>query len=122
MPPFKYGTKINYKHGLKGKDGKLREKPAKYLRISAGPMRGRYVHDVVMEAKLGRKLIGDETVEHADGNGLNPDPDNLTVVSRKLNTELRWARERKARDEEARKEASEMIKAAGMREPWADQF
>src|SRR6185437_15159882 len=57
-----------------------------YLRISAGPLRGKYVHTLVAEAKIGRKLTRDETVEHQDGDGLNPSPDNLIVVTRPENT------------------------------------
>ena len=52
-----------------------------YLRISAGPLRGKYVHTVVVEAKIGRKLAENETVEHRNGNGLDCSPDNLEVVS-----------------------------------------
>ncbi len=52
-----------------------------YLRISAGPLRGVYVHTLVVEAKLGRKLFKNETVEHLNGNGLDSSPDNLIVVS-----------------------------------------
>ena len=49
----------------------------KYIRISAGPQRGRYVHDLILEAKIGRRLLPHETAEHKDGNGLNVDPENI---------------------------------------------
>lgn len=119
MPPFKFGVKVHYSHGRKTKKGGKRKKPAKYLRVSAGPQRGAYVHDLIVEAKRGRKLEGDETVEHQDGNGLNVDPDNLIVVSKSLNTTLRYQRERKARDEEAKSDAAGRAKKY---EPWTDQF
>lgn len=50
-----------------------------YLRISAGPHRGRYVHQLVMEAKLGRPLLPHEEVDHIDGNTLNNGWENLQV-------------------------------------------
>jgi hypothetical protein len=69
----------------------------KYLRIKAGPMRDKYVHILIAEAKLGRKLRPDETVEHRDGNGLNCDPDNLIVVTRSENTRLMHERRSRCR-------------------------
>jgi|SRR5262252_9165107 len=95
MAAFKDGTKVAYPHGKTRKDGKPR--PTKYLRVTAGPQRGQYVHDLIAEARLGRKLEGDETVEHKDGDGLNVDPGNLIVVTKRVNTELRHSREMKAR-------------------------
>lgn len=110
MPPFRNGTRVSQPHGKTRKDGTPRQQ--KYLQISAGPQRLQYVHDLIMEAKLGRKLEMDETVEHKDGNGLNVDPDNLIVVSRSFNTRLRHIREKKAR-----------AAAAGQEEiPWENQF
>lgn len=75
--PRNYGNRL--KDGVivnKTKNGK-----APYLRISAGPCRGDYVHILVAEAKLGRKLLPGEEVDHLDGNGLNPHWSNLEVVS-----------------------------------------
>jgi len=63
-----------------------------YLRISAGPLRGKYVHTIVAEAKLGRKLEPNETVEHRDGNGLNALPDNLEVMTLAENVRRMHAR------------------------------
>lgn len=111
MPPFKNGVTVVRPHGKMRKDGKPR-KGTRYLRISAGPMRGCYVHDLIMEAKLGRKLEGDETVEHQDGDGLNVDLGNLFVVTKRLNTTLRHQREVKARAAAAGE--------GGI--PWTDQF
>jgi hypothetical protein len=51
-----------------------------YLRIMAGPLRKKYVHVLVAEAKLGRKLRRDEHVHHKDGDTRNPAPDNLLVI------------------------------------------
>lgn len=79
MPTFKNGTHIN----------KCNDPARKYLRISAGPQRGRYVHDLILEAKIGRRLRPNETAEHRDGNGLNCDPENITgPVWRDDNTSL----------------------------------
>lgn len=72
------GTYVNTSHG-----GKL-----KYIRVCSGPQRDQYVHTLVLEAKLGRKLGPDETTEHKDGNGLNNDPANLIAVTRPHNTRL----------------------------------
>jgi hypothetical protein len=52
-----------------------------YPRISAGPCRNVYVHRLVAEALLRRRLRSNETVDHKDTNSLNPDPANLQVVS-----------------------------------------
>lgn len=38
-------------------------------------------HRLVMEKKLGRKLTESEVVHHIDGDKLNNDPDNLSVMS-----------------------------------------
>jgi hypothetical protein len=50
-----------------------------YLRVSAGPQRDRYVHQLVAEAMLGRPLAADEEVDHEDQNTLNNDWRNLKV-------------------------------------------
>lgn len=52
----------------------------RYLRISRGPQRGKYVHQLIAEAMLGRALFSFEQVDHIDGNTLNNDPSNLKVV------------------------------------------
>ena len=53
---------------------------AGYLRISAGPLRGEYVHILIAEAKIGRQIDPlTEEVHHIDGDKLNPHPDNLEV-------------------------------------------
>lgn len=62
-----------YKHGThKSQKG--------YPRISAGPLRGKYIHRIVAEAMLRRPLGKDEDVHHKDGNKLNCHPSNLQVI------------------------------------------
>ena len=56
-----------------------------YLRISAGPFRGWYVHELIAWAKLGRPLTPEETVDHLDGDGLNCSPENIEVVTKEEN-------------------------------------
>ena len=75
---FKNGTYAN----------KCNDDARRYLRISAGPQCGKYVHDLILEAKIGRKLTQEETCEHKDGNGLNVEPSNLEVALRNENTRL----------------------------------
>lgn len=55
----------------------------KYPRISAGPLRHKYVHRVVAAALLGRELTKDEEVHHKDGDKLNFNWDNLMVLGEK---------------------------------------
>lgn|SRR5271165_7328303 len=51
-----------------------------YLRISAGPLRGKRVHILVAEAKLGRKLHKWEQVHHRNLCKLDCSPGNLLVL------------------------------------------
>lgn len=78
MPAFRDGTRVNI--CKRQKDGR----ELKYLRISAGPQRGKYVHQIVAEAMLGRALLPNEEVDHQDQNTLNNDWTNLVV---RVNTE-----------------------------------
>jgi len=70
-PPKLYGhLNGKWKGGMKtNSDG--------YLRITAGPLRGQYVHRLVLEAKLGRKLTNDEEAHHINGDRLDCRPENL---------------------------------------------
>src|SRR5436190_16308159 len=63
VPPFAGGVSLNTieRCGLE----------IKYLRVRSGPQRGRYVHQLVMEAALGRSLMSFEEVDHIDGDTLN---------------------------------------------------
>lgn len=68
-----------FQNGVTINAGAKTKKP--YLRISAGPLTGVYVHTLIMEAKIGRKLKPWEQVEHKDGDGLNDRPDNLELTT-----------------------------------------
>jgi hypothetical protein len=74
MPPFTNGTALNTieRCGLE----------VKYLRVTAGPQRGRYVHQLVMEAKLGRPLRPDEEVDHENGDTLDNGWENLVLMTK----------------------------------------
>lgn len=61
-----------------------------------------YVHQLVAEAKLGRPLRANESVEHLNGNYLDNSPDNLLVVTLAENTRLMHLR-RRCRAGKARK-------------------
>ena len=71
-PHVRGGTHGKFAGGVKvNSDG--------YLQITAGPLRGVYVHRVVMEARLGRALEPDEEVHHLNGDRLDARPENLEV-------------------------------------------
>lgn len=72
MGAFNFGV-----HKNTTKPRRRGSKKLPYLRISAGPLRGEYVHRLIMAAKIGRPLTDDETVDHEDGDTLNDHPDNL---------------------------------------------
>lgn len=80
--PVSVGTYENYPTGA--------VRP--YIRVCAGPQRDKYVHELVMEAKLGRELSPGETVEHEDGDTLNNDWRNLTVLTKPQNSAAMWER------------------------------
>lgn len=57
-------------------------KPNGYIAITRGPNKGRSIHIVKMEERLGRKLKHDEVVHHIDGNRTNNDSNNLALLTR----------------------------------------
>lgn len=66
------------------KDGYRRGHEGGYLRVS----NGEYVHRLVMEEYLGRKLRKDEHVHHIDGNVANNLISNLEVVTNSSHRKL----------------------------------
>ena len=57
-------------------------RPNGYVEYTRGPNKGRSVHAVSMEARLGRRLLEDECVHHIDGDKLNNEDSNLALVTR----------------------------------------
>jgi hypothetical protein len=55
-------------------------KPGGYPRMSCGPQVNKFVHILVAEARLGRKLRPDEHIHHKDGDTKNPHWTNLLVL------------------------------------------
>lgn len=84
-----------FQNGVTTNAGAKTKKP--YLRICAGPLTGVYVHTLIMEAKIGRKLKPWEQVEHKDGDGLNDRPENLELTTDEEHPALTRARIRRER-------------------------
>ncbi len=59
--------------------GHTRKTTKGYPRITAGPLRGKYIHRVVAAAMLGRELKRDEQIDHRDGDKLNFHYSNLII-------------------------------------------
>ncbi len=99
MPPFKHGTAVNTidRAGL----------VQRYIRITAGPQRGKYVHTLIAEAKIGRKLRDDEEVDHDDGDTFNNAPENLTVRTITEHAKLTRERSRNKRQRKQRERERE---------------
>lgn len=57
-------------------------KPSGYLEFTRGDNKGRSVHLVEAEKKIGRKLYKDEVVHHIDHNKTNNNHDNLQVMTK----------------------------------------
>lgn len=57
-------------------------KPNGYYEYTRGDHKGRLVHVVKMEQRLGRHLRPDEVVHHIDGNRTNNEDDNLALMTR----------------------------------------
>lgn len=55
----------------------------KYPRVTAGPLRHKYIHRIVAAALIGRELTRDEEVHHKDSDRRNFNWDNLLVLGEK---------------------------------------
>jgi hypothetical protein len=63
-------------------------KPNGYYEVTRGENKGRSLHVVIMENKIGRKLTKEECVHHIDGNRSNNDINNLQIMTRSEHTRL----------------------------------
>src|SRR5271157_5913073 len=55
----------------------------RYPRVTAGPLRHKYIHRIVTAALIGRELTRDEEVHHKDKDRRNFNWDNLMVIGSK---------------------------------------
>lgn len=69
MPDRRFKTGVTPEH-----------KPGGYPRMSCGPQVNKFVHVLVVEGMLGRKLLPHETIHHKDGDVKNPHWSNLLVI------------------------------------------
>lgn len=57
-------------------------KTSGYVEITRGPNKGRSQHVILMEQRLGRRLLPDEVVHHIDGDRSNNASNNLALMTR----------------------------------------
>lgn len=73
-------------------------KSSGYIQITKGPNKHRSQHVVIMEQRLGRRLLPDECVHHIDGNRSNNRHDNLALVTRAGHSRLHRRERRMQKD------------------------
>ncbi len=102
MPPFKDGTCANTidRAGL----------VQRYIRVSAGPQRGQYVHRMIAAAKLGRPLRDDEEVDHDNGDTFDNAPENLIVRTMSEHAKLTRQRSQERKMERYRRMVAKRLK------------
>lgn len=69
-------------------------KPSGYVEYTRGQHKGRSVHVVLMEERIGRRLLSDEVVHHIDGDRANNVIENLALMTRAAHTRLHRREER----------------------------
>ncbi len=72
-------------------------KPNGYVEYTMGEHKGRSVHVVAMEMRIGRRLRDDEVVHHIDGDKTNNKDNNLALMTRSGHSRLHRREERIAR-------------------------
>lgn len=68
--------------------------PSGYYEFTAGEHKGRLVHCVLIEQRIGRRLLPDEVVHHIDGDRQNNHIDNLALLTRSGHSRLHRREER----------------------------
>jgi hypothetical protein len=71
-----------------GKSKGVTLKPSGYYEITTGKNKGRSVHVVLMEQKIGRRIYSHECVHHKDGDRSNNDIENLELMTKSGHTRL----------------------------------
>lgn len=71
-----------------GNSAGVSEKSSGYIEYTRGPNKGRSVHVVKMEERLGRRILPDEVVHHIDGDRSNNDINNLALMTRVAHSRL----------------------------------
>lgn len=59
-----------------------------YVEYTIGETAGKSVHVVLIEDRIGRKILPDEVVHHVDGDRTNNDLDNLALMTRTAHSRL----------------------------------
>ena len=72
-------------------------KPSGYIGITMGPNKGRSVHDIIVEQRIGRRLLPNEIVHHDDEDRGNNDPSNLILMTRAEHSRMHRRREAERR-------------------------
>jgi len=62
----------------------------KYKKIRLKDRSSKDEHRIIMEKRLGRKLLSNEVIHHKDGNGKNNSEDNLELMTRQAHARLHW--------------------------------
>ena len=90
--PFSQNTKNKMSDSAKkrwhGKAKGTSLKPSGYIEYTTGEHKGRSVHVVLIEKRIGRKLKSDEIVHHIDGVKTNNSENNLALMTRSAHTRL----------------------------------
>ena len=73
-------------------------KPSGYIEHTRGEHKGRSVHVVIMEERIGRRLADDEVVHHIDGDRSNNNINNLALMTRSGHARLHRREQRIARE------------------------
>lgn len=57
-------------------------KPSGYIEITRGSNKGKLEHILIIEKRIGRKILMDEVVHHIDGDKTNNNENNLALMTR----------------------------------------